>query len=75
MAEAIERLNTLALDFFPLVLAVLDAAFVHVSKPFLTIIATVHEEAAVPKDHGMVRALTWHFSTLKGADIEPLLLC
>lgn len=64
VAEAIQRLDTFALDLFPLVLAVLDAALVHVTESLLPVIAAVNEETAIPKDHCVVCPLARHLSTL-----------
>lgn len=71
VTEAIERLDTVTFDFFPLVLLILDAALVHVSKPLFAVIASVHKHAAVPKYYGVVSSLTWCLTCLQGTYVKP----
>lgn len=73
MAKSVKRLNAFALYFFPFVLLVLYAAFVHVTESLFAIIAAIHVEAAIPEHDRVISSLTWHLSALKLADVEPLL--
>jgi hypothetical protein len=71
VTKAIQRLDAVTFDFFPLVLLILDAALVHVSKPLFAIIASVHKHAAVPKYYSVVSSLTWCLARLQGTYVKP----
>ena len=71
VTKAIQRLDAVTFDFFPLVLLILDAALVHISKPLFAIIASVHKHAAIPKYYGVVSSLTWCLTRLQGAYVKP----
>jgi len=72
VAEPVERLDAFALDFFPFVFLILDAALIHVTKPLLTVVPSIHEETAIPQHHRMVCPLAGTNSALESLDIEPL---
>lgn len=74
LSETVEGLDSFTLYFFPFVLFVFDAAFVHVAESLFAIIASVNEESTVPKNYSVIGPLAGHVTTLKRADIKPLLL-
>jgi len=74
VAKSIERLSTFTFYLFPLILLILDAAFIDVSEAFLAVITSIHIETAIPKNHGMICALAWTFTSLPCANINPLKL-
>lgn len=71
VTEAIKRLDAVTFDFFPLILLILDAALVHVSKPLFAIIASVYKHAAVPKYYSVVSSLTWCLPRLECTYVKP----
>ena len=74
MSKPVERLYSVTLYLFPLVLLILDAALVHVSKSLLAIIAAVNKQSTIPEHHSMISPLTWHLTGLKCSHIKPFLL-
>lgn len=74
VTKSIERLDSVALYFFPLVLFIFNAAFVHVTKSLFAIVASVNEEATIPKNHSMICSLTWSLTRLKSTHIKPFSL-
>lgn len=74
LAETVEGLDSFTLYFFPFVLFVFDAAFVHVAESLFAVVASVNEESTIPKNYSVIGPLAGHVTALKRADIEPLLL-
>ena len=48
MPKSIQRLDSVALNFFPFVLFVFNATFVHISESFLSVVSSVDEETSIP---------------------------
>lgn len=64
VTKSIEGLSTFSLNLLPLIPFIFNAALVHITIPFLTIVAAVHEDATIPENHSMVCPLTWYITRL-----------
>ena len=73
MTKSIQWLDSFVFNVLPLILFVLDAALVHVTKPLLSIIASIYEQPAIPQYHSVVSSLAGTDTCLLVAHIVPLL--
>lgn len=71
MAKSVQWLDSLAFDCFPFVFLIFNAALVDVSEPLQAIVSAIHVDAAVPKDHGVIRPLARPISRLAIPNIDP----